>query len=80
MKRDCFGICLDKNVLRKNQHATFTHVRGYSVQTSLTPTDSHEELLVSFSSPQMSGLDVLKQMKQAKDLVWRAGFVCPETH
>lgn len=29
MERDTFGICLNKAMLSKNMHSTFTHVRAY---------------------------------------------------
>ncbi|MGF1747991.1 MULTISPECIES: cation transporter [Vibrio] len=76
MKRDCFGICLNRAVLSKNRSSTFTHVRAYQKQDCQQQSIEHE-LLVSFASPQMSGSEVLKAMLQAKDLVWRAGYVCP---
>ncbi|MCL9774896.1 Rossmann-fold NAD(P)-binding domain-containing protein [Vibrio methylphosphonaticus] len=76
MKRDCFGICLDRAVLSKNRASTFTHVRAYQ-KLNAQHEDVENDLLVSFSSPQMSGKEVLQAMKQAKNLVWRAGYFCP---
>ncbi|MFA0085621.1 cation transporter [Vibrio sp. 10N.261.51.F12] len=76
MKRDCFGICLNRAVLSKNRASTFTHVRAYQQKDSqLAPIE--DDLQVSFASPQMSGSEVLKAMLKAKDLVWRAGYICP---
>ncbi|ASI90847.1 cation transporter [Vibrio mediterranei] len=76
MERDCFGICLDRAMLSKNRRATFTHVRAYQATNSQVSELEHE-VLVSFASPQMSGSEVLKELLQAKDLMWRAGYVCP---
>ncbi|MCW8344676.1 cation transporter [Vibrio sp. ZSDZ65] len=76
MKRDCFGICLNRAVLSKNRTSTFTHVRAYQKQNS-PQEDVENDLLVSFACPQMSGNEVLQAMKQAKNLVWRAGYFCP---
>ncbi|GAL35390.1 hypothetical protein JCM19240_3760 [Vibrio maritimus] len=36
-----------------------------------------QDVVVSFSSPQMSGNEVLKVLKQSKHLLWRAGYLCP---
>lgn len=76
MERDCFGICLDKALLSQHRRATFTHVRAYQTATSVED-DLEQDVVVSFSSPQMSGNEVLKVLKQSKHLLWRAGYLCP---
>ncbi len=78
MERDCFGICLNRALLSKNRRATFTHVRAYQASNSQHIETEHD-VLVSFAAPQMSGSEVLKELLQAKDLMWRAGYVCPSS-
>ncbi|AUI86087.1 hypothetical protein BS333_06650 [Vibrio azureus] len=72
MKRDRFGICLNKIVLANNMKTTFTHVRAYE-KDSANPSAFN----VLLSIPQMSGEDLLNTMKNSRKLVWRAEFHCP---
>ncbi|HFQ5214873.1 TPA: hypothetical protein ACGUW3_003430 [Vibrio vulnificus] len=72
MERDTFGICLNKAMLSKNMHSTFTHVRAYE-KDEQSPSD----LKVLLSFPQMSGRDLLQTMQGSRQLEWRAEFFCP---
>ncbi len=72
MERDTFGICLNKAMLSKNKHSTFTHVRAYEKNEC-----SSSDLQVALAFPQMSGGEVLQTMRSSKSLEWRAEFVCP---
>ncbi|AIL70568.1 hypothetical protein ACSTDZ_08530 [Vibrio vulnificus] len=72
MERDTFGICLNKAMLSKNMHSTFTHVRAYE-KDGRSPSD----LKVLLSFPQMSGRDLLQTMQGSRQLEWRAEFFCP---
>ncbi len=71
MKRDVFGICLSKSMLSNNLGTTFTHVRAYE---ALSEAD---ELRVIEAYPQMSGKEVLRNMRTNNTLTWRAEFSCP---
>ncbi len=72
MERDAFGICLSRDMLFKNLHSTFTHVRAYELET-----EEDDQLRVLLAFPQMSGKDVLSTMQGTKKLIWRADFFCP---
>ncbi|EGQ7694588.1 hypothetical protein KY888_000966 [Vibrio vulnificus] len=72
MERDTFGICLNKAMLSKNMHSTFTHVRAYEKDGR-----SSSDLKVLLSFPQMSGRDLLQTMQGSRQLEWRAEFFCP---
>jgi hypothetical protein len=72
MKRDIFGICLSKSMLSNNLSSTFTHVRAYQ------KSDQSEDVTVMHAFPQMSGQELLTNMKQTKRLLWRAEFVCSD--
>ena len=70
MKRDVFGICLSKGMLSNNLSSTFTHVRAYQ------RSEESEEVTVLHAFPQMSGQELLTNMKETKRLLWRAEFIC----
>jgi len=75
MERDCLGICLSKEMLSEELYSTFTHVRAYEKDQ-----DCVEELLVTFSFPQMSGKELLSTMQSTKKLTWRADYFCPSDY
>lgn len=70
MKRDVFGICLSKGMLSNNLSSTFTHVRAYQ------KSEGSEDVTVMHAFPQMSGQELLTNMKTTKRLLWRAEFIC----
>ncbi|MCG9576753.1 hypothetical protein L1D14_10930 [Vibrio tubiashii] len=70
MKRDVFGICLSKGMLSNNLSSTFTHVRAYQ------RSEESEDVTVLHAFPQMSGQELLTNMKETKRLLWRAEFIC----
>ncbi|MEF1282530.1 MULTISPECIES: hypothetical protein [unclassified Vibrio] len=70
MKRDIFGICLSRSMLSNNLASTFTHVRAYQ------KSDQGEDVTVMHAYPQMSGQELLTNLKQSERLLWRAEFVC----
>ncbi|KLN64535.1 MULTISPECIES: hypothetical protein [Vibrio] len=70
MKRDVFGICLSKGMLSNNLSSTFTHVRAYQ------KSEESEDVTVLHAFPQMSGQEVLINMKETQRLLWRAEFIC----
>ncbi|SJL83025.1 hypothetical protein [Vibrio palustris] len=75
MERDDLGICLSSHLLSSHLYSTFTSVRAYKVDSS-----DHNDVTVIFSSPQMTGRDVLKSMETDDELEWRAEHLCCEQH
>lgn len=74
MERDSFGICLSKSMLSSNLSSTFTHVRAYE------QVATGDDVKVLHAFPQLSGQEVLANMRSAKALLWRAEFACIEQH
>ncbi|MGO1296167.1 MAG: hypothetical protein ACTMIA_02520 [Vibrio sp.] len=74
MERDDLGICLSYRLLGHHLYSTFTSVRAYKVDSS-----EHNDVMVIFSSPQMTGRDVLESMTSEDELEWRAEHMCCET-
>ncbi|KGY12264.1 cation transporter [Vibrio tubiashii] len=72
MKRDVFGICLSRGMLTNNLSSTFTHVRAYQ------RSEENEDVTVMHAFPQMSGQELLTNMKGSTRLLWRAEFVCSD--
>lgn len=70
MKRDVYGICLSKSLLSNNLASTFTHVRAYQ------RSDDGQDAKVMHAFPQLSGEELLNNMKSTKSLLWRAEFLC----
>jgi hypothetical protein len=71
MKRDSYGLCLNKSTLKSHSKAIFTRISAYS--------RGNNEPQVLVSIPQMSGNQLLAIIKHHSPLMWRAQYMCNPT-
>ncbi len=72
MRRDSYGLCLNKTALKTHTQAIFTRISAYSTQDS--------EMQVQVSIPQMSGEQLLSIIEHHTPLEWRAEYMCHLHH
>ncbi len=73
MERDVFGICLSTSMLSGNLSSTFTHVRAYEA------VEDELDARVKHAFPQLSGQQLLDNITQSDELIWRAEYCCSQS-